>query len=78
MTSYYEKYKTKKILNKCMLRILQKRRRPTLPRDAVPSAQTGLTSLFGMVRGEPRRYNHLKLYPAPDAGSLSLKERLIS
>ena len=26
---------------------------------AVPSAQTGLTSLFGMVRGEPRRYNHL-------------------
>ena len=58
--------------------ILQKRRRPTLPRDAVPSAQTGLTSLFGMVRGEPRRYNHLKLYPAPDAGSLSLKERLIS
>ncbi len=28
-------------------------------RIAVPSAQTGLTSLFGMVRGEPRRYNHL-------------------
>ena len=27
---------------------------------AVPSAQTGLTTLFGMVRGEPRRYNHLK------------------
>ena len=26
----------------------------------VPSAQTGLTSLFGKVRGEPRRYNHLK------------------
>lgn len=26
---------------------------------AVPSAQTGLTSLFGKVRGEPRRYNHL-------------------
>ena len=25
----------------------------------VPSAQTGLTSLFGKVRGEPRRYNHL-------------------
>ena len=39
----------------------QKRRRPTLPRDAVPSALTGLTTLFGMVRGEPRRYNHLKL-----------------
>ena len=31
-------------------------------RIAVPSAQTGLTSLFGMVRGEPRRYNHLKLW----------------
>ncbi len=28
-------------------------------KDVVPSAQTGLTSLFGMVRGEPRRYNHL-------------------
>ena len=29
------------------------------PTNAVPSALTGLTSLFGMVRGEPRRYNHL-------------------
>ena len=29
---------------------------PTL---AVPSAQTGLTSLFGKGRGEPRRHNHL-------------------
>ena len=28
---------------------------------AVPSAQSGLTSLFGMGRGEPRRNNHLKL-----------------
>ncbi len=27
--------------------------------NVVPSAQTGLTSLFGKVRGEPRRYNHL-------------------
>ena len=27
---------------------------------AVPSAQSGLTSLFGMERGEPRRNNHLK------------------
>ena len=26
--------------------------------SAVPSAQTGLTSLFGMVRGEPRRQSH--------------------
>ena len=28
---------------------------------AVPSAQSGLTSLFGMGRGEPRRNNHLKV-----------------
>jgi hypothetical protein len=27
---------------------------------AVPSAQAGLTSLFEMGRGEPRRNNHLK------------------
>ena len=30
--------------------------------DAVPSAQAGLTSLFGMGRGEPRRNNHLKVF----------------
>ena len=30
------------------------------PTIVVPLALTGLTSLFGMVRGEPRRYNHLK------------------
>ena len=29
---------------------------------AVPSAQSGLTSLFGMGRGEPRRNNHLKSF----------------
>ena len=28
---------------------------------AVPSAQSGLTSLFGKGRGEPRRNNHLKI-----------------
>ena len=27
----------------------------------VPSALTGLTSLFDMVRGDPHRYNHLKI-----------------
>ncbi len=38
----------------------RRRRRPTLPPGvAVPSAQTGLTSLFGMVRGGPRRHGHL-------------------
>ena len=31
------------------------------PTSVVPSAQMGLTSLFGKVRGEPHRYNHLKL-----------------
>ena len=30
------------------------------PTIVVPSAQMGLTSLFGKVRGEPHRYNHLK------------------
>jgi hypothetical protein len=40
---------------------LKERRRHTLPQIAVPSAQAGLTSLFGMGRGEPRRNNHLKV-----------------
>ena len=40
-------------------------RRPTLPPvKAVPSARSGLTSLFGMGRGVPRRYNHRNLSPA--------------
>ncbi len=30
-------------------------------RIAVPSALAGLTSLFEMGRGEPRRNNHLKM-----------------
>jgi hypothetical protein len=30
-------------------------------KTAVPSAQAGLTTLFGMGRGEPRRNNHLKV-----------------
>ena len=38
-------------------------RRPTLPPvKAVPSARSGLTSLFGMGRGGPRRYNHLNVF----------------
>ena len=37
-------------------------RRPTLPPvRAVPSARPGLTSLFGMGRGVPRRCNHRNL-----------------
>ena len=43
----------------------KERRRHTLPQIAVPSAQAGLTSLFGMGRGEPRRRNHLKTIPLP-------------
>ena len=38
---------------------IERRRRPTLPHCiAVPSAQVSLTSLFGMGRGDPQRYNH--------------------
>ena len=52
-----------------MISAFKKRRRPTLPLGvAVPSAQTGLTSLFGMVRGGPRRHGHLKLAPWPPKG----------
>ena len=32
--------------------------RLTLPPKAVPSALRGLTSLFGMGRGDPPRFNH--------------------
>ena len=46
------------------------------PTNAVPSALTGLTSLFGMVRGEPRRYNHLKFWhQALSALALALMHR---
>ena len=43
----------KSTLKKCIFKVLCKRRRlPTLPHCiAVPSAQVGLTSLFGMGRG---------------------------
>ena len=33
---------------------------PTI--NAVPSAQAGLTTLFGMGRGGPRRYSHQKAF----------------
>jgi hypothetical protein len=42
--------------------LIKGRQRLTLPGVIqVPSALTGLTSLFGMGRGDPRRYSHLKL-----------------
>ncbi len=45
-----------------MNRVFKERQRPTLPPWVVPSALTGLTSLFGMGRGETCRNNHLKLF----------------
>lgn len=47
----------------------KERRRSTLPQNAVPSTLAGLTSLFEMGRGEPRRNNHLKV--------LSLKSNVV-
>jgi hypothetical protein len=44
------------------LKVFQKKGGDILShRVAVPSALIGLTSLFGMGRGEPYRYNHLKI-----------------
>jgi hypothetical protein len=43
--------------------LIKKRQRPTLPGfNLVPSALAGLTSLFGMGRGGPRRQSHLKVF----------------
>ena len=47
----------KKPLHKC--EGVRRRRRHTLPPMAVPSALLGLTSLFGMGRGEPQCNSHL-------------------
>ena len=42
--------------------LIKDRQRLTLPGFIlVPSALVGLTSLFGMGRGDPRRYSHLKI-----------------
>ena len=41
--------------------LFKNRQRPTLPGvTPVPLAQVGLTSLFGMGRGEPHRYSYRK------------------
>ena len=41
----------------------KKRQRLTLPGFIqVPSALVGLTALFGMGRGDPHRYSHLKIF----------------
>ena len=42
--------------------VIKDRQRLTLPGVIlVPSALAGLTALFGMGRGDPRRYSHLKI-----------------
>ena len=42
--------------------MLKERQRLTLPGIIpVPSALVGLTALFGMGRGDPHRYSHLKV-----------------
>ena len=47
---------------KAMADEVKDRQRLTLPGVIlVPSALAGLTALFGMGRGDPRRYSHLKL-----------------
>ena len=44
-----------------LVRVLKKQGGDILSHKiVVPSALTGLTALFGMGRGEARRYNHLK------------------
>ena len=58
-------YKTKK--PNLAIRLFQKKGDDILSHiTAVPSAQAGLTTLFGMGRGEPRRNNHLKSLVALD------------
>ena len=55
-------YRYKKSPSECSKGLCGIGRRPTLPPvRAVPSARPGLTSLFGMGRGVPRRCNHRNL-----------------
>ena len=47
--------------------LIKDRQRLTLPGVIlVPSALVGLTSLFGMGRGDPHRYCHLKIFKMSD------------
>ena len=55
-----EVWAKKNLITILVMRFVKERQRPTLPPVAVPSALMGLTSLFGMVRGEPHCDNHLK------------------
>ena len=52
----------KKAPHHCEAFLIKDRQRLTLPGIIlVPSALAGLTALFGMGRGDPRRYSHLKI-----------------
>ena len=59
MPCYLEKQKKPGCNNQALG--IKDRQRLTLPDvTPVPSALAGLTALFGMGRGDPRRYSHLK------------------
>ena len=53
----------KSTVAKALADAIKDRQRLTLPGFIlVPSALAGLTALFGMGRGDPRRYSHLKIF----------------
>ena len=55
-------YKNKKASYFYEALVIKDRQRLTLPGFIlVPSALVGLTALFGMGRGDPHRYSHLKI-----------------
>ena len=58
----------KKKPDKYMSGFILKKATTYSPTIAVPSALMGLTSLFGMGRGEPHCYSHLKASPNPSEG----------
>ena len=61
--------RTKKALKRLLQGFDKIWRRPTLPPvKAVPSAQPGLTALFGMGRGGHRHYNHHIIFIHPFGG----------
>lgn len=56
---------------------MKNRQRLTLPGVIpVPSALTGLTALFGMGRGDPRRYSHLKICNKPSVCRLNIVDTI--
>ena len=57
---YFFLYQQKNSVTNIVTEFCIKKAATYSPTSAVPSALMGLTSLFGMVRGEPHCYNHLK------------------